>query len=80
MKGAAGDLLSHFLTRDGQLIESPVEERLIATSLSTLRTLKNVIGVAAGTVKAEAIHAVLLGGYLDILITDEETAQRVLSL
>ncbi|MBR1409345.1 MAG: sugar-binding transcriptional regulator [Clostridia bacterium] len=80
MRGAAGDLLSHFLTRDGQLIESPVEERLIGASLDTLRSLRNVIGIAAGTVKAEAIRAALLGGYLDTLITDEETALRILQL
>ncbi len=78
MRGAAGDLLSHFLTRDGELIESPVEERLIGASLSTLRQLSNVIGVAAGIVKAEAIRAVLRGGYLDTLITDEETALQIL--
>ena len=78
MRGAAGDLLSHFLTRDGKLIESPVEERLIGASLDTLRSLDNVIGIAAGTVKAEAIRAALLGGYLDTLITDEETALRIL--
>ena len=34
-----------------------------------------VIGVAAGESKVEAIHAALLGGYLDVLVTDEDTAQ-----
>ena len=78
MRGAAGDLLSHFLTREGELIESPVEARLIGTSLETLRTLKCVVGVAAGAVKAEAIRAALIGGYLHILITDEDTAALIL--
>ncbi len=80
MRGAAGDLLSHFLTREGTLIESPVEDRLIGASLTTLRSLRNVIGVAAGPVKAEAILAVLRGGYLDTLITDEDTARRIIEL
>ncbi len=74
MKGAVGDVLSHFINKDGELVESPVEDRLISTSLSTLRELKNVIGVAAGEAKVEAIRATLRGKYLDVLITDEPTA------
>ncbi len=74
MKGAVGDVLSHFIDKDGELIESPVEDRLISTSLNTLRELKNVIGVAAGDTKVEAIRAALMGKYIDVLITDEPTA------
>ena len=80
MRGAIGDLLSHFLTRDGTLVDSPVESRLIGTSLETLLSLHRVVGVAAGTVKAEAIRAVLRGGFLDILVTDDRTAEKILSL
>ena len=80
MRGAVGDLLSHFLTRDGNLVDSPVEGRLIGTPLETLRSLNRVVGVAAGTVKAEAIRAALVGGYLDILVTDDRTAIKILSL
>ncbi len=74
MKGAAGDILSHFVDKDGALIESPVEDRLISTSLNTLKELQNVIGVAAGEAKIDAIRAVLRGQYLDVFITDEPTA------
>lgn len=79
MRGAVGDLLSHFLTREGDLVESPVENRLIGTSLPTMRSLPLVIGVAAGLVKAEAIRAVLRGRYLSVLITDDQTAEKILS-
>jgi DNA-binding transcriptional regulator LsrR (DeoR family) len=74
MKGAVGDVLSHFINKDGEVVESPVEDRLISTSLTTLRELKNVIGVAAGEAKVDAIRATLRGKYLDVLITDEPTA------
>ncbi len=74
MKGAVGDVLSHFIDKNGDLLESPVEDRLISTPLVTLRELKNVIGVAAGENKIEAIRATLRGKYLDVLITDEPTA------
>ena len=50
----------------------------MSTSLEDLRKLENVIGVAGGPSKVDAILAALRGGYLDILITDEDTAQVLL--
>jgi DNA-binding transcriptional regulator LsrR (DeoR family) len=80
MKGAVGDMLCHFIDRNGQLISSDIEGRLISTPLDVLKKLQNTIGVAAGDTKVEAILAALRGGYLDILITDETTASSVLAL
>lgn len=77
MQGAVGDVLSHFINKDGELVMTGVEDRLISTPLSTLKELDNVIGVSAGTEKVEAIRAALCGNYLDILITDEDTAFRL---
>ena len=37
-----------------------------------------MIGVAAGDSKVEAIHAALKGQYLDVLITDDRTAEKLL--
>ena len=78
MNNAVGDVLCHFLDRDGQLIHTPIEDRLISTSLDQLKQMPNVIGLAAGANKVDAIRAVLRGGYLDILITDEPTANLLL--
>ena len=78
MQGAVGDILCHFIDKDGKLIETSIEDRLISTPLHTLRKLDNVIGVAAGSEKVDAIRAVLKGGYIDILITDESTAAQLL--
>ncbi len=75
---AVGDVLCHFLGADGQLISTPIEDRLIATPLSGLKAMPNVVGLAAGSQKVEAIRAVLRGGYLDVLITDEATANLLL--
>ena len=78
MNHAVGDVLGHFIDKDGCLIHTPIEERLISTPLEKLRETSNVIGLAAGPEKIEAIRAVLRGGYLDILITDETTANLLL--
>ncbi len=78
MSGAVGDILSHFLDANGAAITPDLERRLQATSLEQLRKLKNVIGVAGGPNKTDAILAALRGGYLDVLITDETTAEALL--
>lgn len=77
MRGAVGDVLCHFIDKDGQLIDTPVEDRLISTPLDTLKKLQNVVGVAAGESKVEAIRATLKGKYLDVLITDDITAAKL---
>ena len=76
--GAIGDILGHFFDNKGGLIETELESRIISTSLSTLASLDNVIGVAAGIQKKDAIHAALIGNYLNILISDEDTAEALL--
>lgn len=80
MKGAVGDILCHFIDKDGNPVSSDIEGRLISTSLDTMKSLENTIGVAAGKNKVEAILAALRGELLDILITDEDTASEILSL
>lgn len=78
MQGAVGDVLSHFIDQDGNIVNAEIEERLISYDLQSLKELDNVIGVAAGNVKVNAIRAALRGGYLDVLITDENTALQLL--
>lgn len=77
MKGAVGDVICHFIDKNGGLVDTEVDSRLVSVPLSTLKELENVIGVAAGRHKLPAIHAALTGGYMDILITDEETAAQL---
>ena len=77
-QGAVGDILSHFIDANGQLVDGEIDERMISTSLEDLKSLHNVIGVAGGPGKVEAIRAVLNGRYLDVLITDEHTAAALL--
>lgn len=77
MKGAVGDVICHFIDKDGNLVDTDIDSRLLSVPLSALQELENVIGVAAGKHKLPAIHAALTGGYLDILITDEETAAQL---
>ena len=78
LQGGVGDILSHFMDKNGDLVAMDQEDRLMSTRLEDLRKLENVVGVAGGPSKLDAILAALRGGYLDVLITDEETARSLL--
>ncbi len=80
MQGAVGDILSQFYDKDGKIIESEIHNKLVSVTLDSLRDSQETIGVAGGKEKLQAIYSALVGGYLNILITDEDTAQGLLEL
>lgn len=80
MSGAVGDILSYFYDKNGNIVDFELHDRLISTKLDILKDMQNVVGVAGGESKVEAIHGALMGGYLDVLITDECTAESLINL
>lgn len=76
--GAVGDMLGHWFGRRGEEISGSASDRSVSLSLAELRALPNVVGVAAGAEKVEAIRGAIAGRYLDVLVTDEPTAQALL--
>lgn len=79
MQGAVGDILDHFFDANGQPVDSTIEGRIISTGLDQLREMKNVVGVATGPQKVAAILASLRSKFLNVLVTDEETAAELLA-
>lgn len=75
--GAVCDLLGHFIDADGNIVSEDFESRTLSTDLNVLKTLKNVVCLAGGANKVEAIRAALKGGYINVLVTDETTAQAL---
>ena len=65
--------------RRGRVITGPVSQRTLAIGLDELRELPNVVAVAAGQEKIAAIRGAITGGYVDVLVTDEPTAQGLLA-
>ena len=76
--GAVGDVCLRFFDQDGNLINSPLNDRVMAISPKQLKAIPRRIGVAGGPEKHTAIAAAVKGGWINILITDLETAQRLL--
>jgi len=76
--GAVGDINLRYFDRDGLLVPSDLNDRVIGLSLDELRAIETVVGVAGGMAKLEAIRGAVRGGLLNTLITDHMTAQRLL--
>jgi DNA-binding transcriptional regulator LsrR (DeoR family) len=76
--GAVGDVCYRFLDADGKLIKSPFNNRILGIDPAQLKATRRRIGVAGGPAKHAAIAAALKGQWINTLITDLETAQRLL--
>ena len=79
-RGVVGDILGQFFDSDGQVVSLPIHDRRIGIELSELASIPKVVGVAGGLHKAEAILGALRGGFLDVLVTNELVALRLLEL
>jgi DNA-binding transcriptional regulator LsrR (DeoR family) len=76
----AADICSILLDADGRPIEaSGLPGRFIAIRPEQLRAVPDVIAIAGGASKVEAIRAALRSGLIHRLITDEEAARLVLA-
>jgi len=75
--GAVGDICFRFFNADGQPLKSPLMKRVIGIDLAELRSCRRVVGVAGGVHKVDAILGALRGNLLDVLITDQRTAETL---
>ncbi len=79
-KGAVGNIVGQFFDIEGKIIDCDLHKRIVAFPIEELRKMKNVIGVAGGKNKTEAILGTLHGNFIKVLITDEETAISIMNL
>ncbi|MDO6487375.1 sugar-binding transcriptional regulator [Colwellia sp. 6_MG-2023] len=78
-KGAVGELISWVLDVDGNLIDCTVNQRVASTPLK-VNPDKAVYAIAAGEEKVLAILGALRSKLINGLITNEYTAERLLSI
>ena len=74
----AGDILGQFFDAAGRVVKLPIHDRRIGIELADLAQIPKVVGVAGGPHKVDAILGALRGGFLDVLVTNELTALRLL--
>jgi len=76
--GAVGNMNTRFFDAEGRPV-GDLEPRTIAVSWEQLRSIPTVIAVAAGEHKAAAIVGAARTGAVDVLVTDELAARRLLA-
>ncbi len=78
-KGAVGEVLLYHYDLEGNIIESDYHDRLIGIGLEGLRNVETVIGAATGTQKVEAMVGAIKARMINVLATDEVTAEAILA-
>ena len=78
--GAVGDIALRFIDTEGQPVQSGLNERIIGIDLDHLRQIPRVVGVAGGRDKLKPIRAALRGRLLNVLITDQTTAEDLATI
>jgi DNA-binding transcriptional regulator LsrR (DeoR family) len=77
-RGAVGDICLRFYDREGQLVDSAFNKRVLGISADQIRATPRRVAVAGGKSKVESIRAALRGKWLTTLITDMDVAQALL--
>lgn len=75
---AVADINSRFINRDGEIVDHPINHKVIGIGLEQLKRVHSVVGLAFGLHKIESIKAALKGGYIKMLVTDEATALKIM--
>lgn len=73
-----GEICGNPYNLQGEPCSSELSARAISIELESLRDRELSVGLAGGHHKLEAIWGALQGRYLNVLITDEDTAQELL--
>ncbi|MDX8417199.1 sugar-binding transcriptional regulator [Absicoccus intestinalis] len=77
-QGGQAEFMSHVIDKYGQLVSQDYDSQIMSLSLDDLVKIPIRAGVAYGKQKHEAIRAVLAGKYINVLITDAQTARYLL--
>ena len=75
--GAIGDVLCHFVDGDGNIVDHPVNRRVLAVNPLDLRGTRNIVLASGGWHKLGVIRAALKLLLPTVLIVDELVAERL---
>jgi DNA-binding transcriptional regulator LsrR (DeoR family) len=78
--GAVGDVSGQYFTINGELADVDFHKRVMGINFEDLLNIPIRIGVAGSMEKAKAILGAIRGGFINILITDNNTAARMLEI
>ncbi|MFZ4572739.1 MAG: sugar-binding domain-containing protein, partial [Bacteroidales bacterium] len=79
--GVVGDIYNRFFNILGQQVLVPtIDPRVIGITWQDINRIDTVLGIATGREKIAAILGAIRTGLVDILITDDVSAENVLHL
>lgn len=79
-QGGVGHMCAQHYDINGQLLDVELNRRAIGVGLEALRSIGTVIAIAGSEEKARAILGAIRGQYIDVLITDDRAAAKILKL
>ncbi|HTP26287.1 MAG TPA: sugar-binding transcriptional regulator [Anaeromyxobacteraceae bacterium] len=78
-KGGVGEIAFRFFDSKGRYLETELDERVVGLDAKALARIPLRIAMAGGPEKLAAIGAALQGGLVNVLVTDEESAEALLA-
>ena len=78
-EGVCAEVAGVFLTADGRVLQTALNDRMIAISGTQLRSVDQLIAIPYGVAKAPAVQAALLSGLVDTLVTHVSLAEALLA-
>ena len=78
--GAVGDIALRFIDKGGEVMDTELNHRVVASRLEKVReNAREVIAIAFGQPKVEVIKAAMKGGLITTLFTDLDTAEMLIT-
>ena len=76
-RGAVGDICLRFFDAAGAPVSDAAQRPRDQHRAGPAQAVKRVVGIAGGKRKTAAIRGALAGGWINVLITDRSTAERL---
>ena len=76
-KSGVGELFSNSLDINGNVVQSPLTDRVLTIDLETLKVVPDTVVLAAGQEKTESLIAGARGGYFKTMIINEIVALAI---
>jgi DNA-binding transcriptional regulator LsrR (DeoR family) len=77
--GAVGQLHQRFIDARGNPVETEIDKLVVGITLDQLRHARRKIAVAGGATKHQALAAALAGKWIDVLVTDVNSANYLMA-
>ncbi len=78
-RNAIGNFLGYYIDADGGIIDCAMNRRIIGIPGERFRRIPRRILISGGESKVDAMHAVLAQGFINGLVTDQQTARALLA-